>query len=98
MNVKPVTLAGEHVRLEPFSTEHASDLWAVGGNHPELFQYLPFPVTSEEHIAEFVKVAIGLAQSGAGVGFVQTSVADNEEWPTVKKKLLGFMESKKSQP
>lgn len=48
MNLQPVTLAGEIIRLEPLGLEHAADLLAAA-SHDEIWTYLdePTPRTSE---------------------------------------------------
>ena len=40
--VEPVTLAGEHVRLEPMSLAHVEGLFAIGQQRED-WAYLPVP-------------------------------------------------------
>ena len=40
MEVQPVTLAGQHVRLEPLTMDHLSALWDIGQD-PDLWQWTP---------------------------------------------------------
>jgi len=40
MDIKPVTLTGRHVRLEPLAYSHVPDLFA-GGTDPGIWQYIP---------------------------------------------------------
>ncbi len=47
MDIKPVTLAGRHVRLEPLAHSHVPDLTA-GGTDPDIWQYIPYPPVHEE--------------------------------------------------
>jgi hypothetical protein len=52
MDVRPVTLEGRHVRLEPLAMEHHPGLCAVGLDD-ELWRWIPAPVrTPEDHMAE----------------------------------------------
>ncbi|GAA2249542.1 GNAT family protein [Kitasatospora cystarginea] len=53
----PVTLAGTHVRLEPFDRIHLSDLFAATGRDEEVWRWIPVPVPQTEHqLAERIDV------------------------------------------
>jgi N-acetyltransferase len=54
--IVPVTLEGEHVRLEPAGPEHVDALWAAGA-HPELWRYMPVSVRSRDDLAFMVEYA-----------------------------------------
>ena len=41
--LKPVTLEGESVRLEPLASRHAADLFAAS-QHPDIWRWLPLPM------------------------------------------------------
>ncbi|WP_406403039.1 GNAT family N-acetyltransferase [Streptomyces sp. NBC_00879] len=47
---RPVTLTGHHVRLEPLTTDHLSDLFAAGGRDDEVWRWQggPTPHTEDE--------------------------------------------------
>ncbi|HET6355243.1 GNAT family protein [Streptomyces sp.] len=47
---QPVTLTGHHVRLEPLTTDHLSDLFAAGGGDDEVWRWQggPTPHTEDE--------------------------------------------------
>ncbi|WP_406266749.1 GNAT family N-acetyltransferase [Streptomyces sp. NBC_00191] len=47
---QPVTLTGHHVRLEPLTTDHLSDLFAAGGSDDEVWRWQggPTPHTEDE--------------------------------------------------
>ncbi|MFF3403132.1 GNAT family N-acetyltransferase [Streptomyces sp. NPDC002659] len=47
---QPVTLTGHHVRLEPLTTGHLSDLFAAGGGDDEVWRWQggPTPHTEDE--------------------------------------------------
>jgi RimJ/RimL family protein N-acetyltransferase len=86
----PVTLAGSHVRLEPLSRDHLSDLFAAGGNDDAVWQWQggPTPRTVEE-IAQrldaivgnpdYVAFAVVLLATGRAIGwttYLDISVVD----------------------
>ncbi|WZO99006.1 GNAT family protein [Isosphaeraceae bacterium EP7] len=69
MDVKPVTLIGDLVRLEPLSTDHAEDLAASGGDEA-IWQLLPYGLpTDPGHMAAFIRQAIARQQGGMDVPF-----------------------------
>ena len=47
MDIKPVTLTGRYVRLEPLAYSHVPDLFA-GGTDPGIWQYIPYPPVHAE--------------------------------------------------
>lgn len=58
MDLEPVTLEGEYVRLEPLSIEdHLVDLQEAGA-HPEIFRWFSRDWSSPEAIREFVEAAL----------------------------------------
>lgn len=78
MNVEPVVLDGEHVRLEPLDVdEHLADLQCAGA-HPELFRWFSRDISSPDAMREFVESAIAdpsalpfatvLQETGAAIG------------------------------
>lgn len=60
----PVTLEGEHVRLEPLSFDHLDGLCAVGLDE-SLWQWVPTPVRSRDEMRDYIEIA--LADQGRGV-------------------------------
>lgn len=58
MKVEPVTLEGEHVRLEPVRTDHLDALWAAGdaNTYPELWRYIPFPMRTREDLRALIEL------------------------------------------
>ena len=60
----PVTLHGEHVRLEPLSFDHIDGLCAVGLDE-SLWQWVPTPVRNRDEMREYIDIA--LADQGRGV-------------------------------
>jgi RimJ/RimL family protein N-acetyltransferase len=47
MDIKPVTLTGRHVRLEPLAYSHVPDL-TTAGTDPGIWQYIPYPPVHAE--------------------------------------------------
>ena len=68
MRVAPVTLAGEHVRLEPLSIHHAGPLARVGLD-PELWRLQPAPIETEEDMRRYVASALDDEQRGVSLPF-----------------------------
>lgn len=75
--IEPITLTGQHVRLEPIEESHVPDLWRAG-NHPAIWKYMPFAVTSEAQLAGLVQHVIGWVEAGTGLGFVQRALPAGE--------------------
>ncbi len=70
MEVKPVTLTGKVVRLEPLSEAHVPGLTAVGMND-EIWRWLPYGVMkNEEDIRGWVREMLRRAANGADRPFV----------------------------
>jgi len=74
--IAPVTLVGEHVRLEPAADHHVADLHAAGSD-PVVWSHLPWPQPSDEAAMRSLleaerRVALPYAQvevaSGRAVG------------------------------
>jgi len=68
MQVQPVTLQGEFVRLEPLRLEHESALWNVA-QEPEIWRYMAMLVQSRADLHEWLVTALNFAESGSHVSF-----------------------------
>ena len=69
MDARPVTLEGEHARLEPLEMRHAADL-AEAGRDQEIWRYMPRrPLASVEDARDFVRAAHEMAKDGSAVPF-----------------------------
>jgi N-acetyltransferase len=66
--VGPVTLEGRLVRLEPLSLEHVPGLAEVG-LEPEIWRWMPAPVTSVAEMRSLVEAALTEAEAGRQVAF-----------------------------
>ena len=66
---QPVTLTGNHVRLEPLALSHAEDL-LVAGEELAVWRYLPCaPPTTIEGMRAYVKDALKTAAGGGQIPF-----------------------------
>jgi N-acetyltransferase len=69
LDIKPVTLAGRVVRLEPLSEAHVPDL-AVVGQDDSLWAYIPYPpVHSEEDMLAQVRNLLARQARGTDLPF-----------------------------
>ena len=66
--VQPVTLEGRFVRLEPLGPQHAASL-AELGLEPEVWRWMPAPVTTPAEMGAFVEAALVEADAGRMVPF-----------------------------
>lgn len=69
MQIEPVTLEGQHVRLEPVSLAHVPALWRVGA-HEEIWRYLPYPMHSEDDMRVYMEAELARQQAGHVLRFV----------------------------
>ena len=77
MNVEPVTLRGKRVRLEPLTLAH-TDALAIAGLHPELWTWIPVPITTASEMSDYVKAALDEQARGVSLPFAIVD-ADNHE-------------------
>lgn len=69
MDVQPVTLAGQFVRLEPLSLDHAPGLWQVG-SEPEIWRYMPYgEIDSPERMRWWVQEMLRRQAAGSDLPF-----------------------------
>src|SRR5579863_5853361 len=68
MNVEPVTLAGNSVRLEPLSLAHVAGLAKVGLD-PELWRWIPTAVTTADEMRAYVETALDERARGTAMPF-----------------------------
>jgi RimJ/RimL family protein N-acetyltransferase len=68
MKVVPVTLEGQHVRLEPLSKIHLAGLAQVGLDE-ELWRWIPTQVQTSEEMAAYVDTAMQEQDRGASLPF-----------------------------
>ena len=68
MILEPVTLAGRHVRLEPLALTHHAALCAIGLD-PELWEFIPYRVTTPEDMASYIQTALNAQAAGSALPF-----------------------------
>ena len=68
MDIRPVTLRGAHVRLEPLTLEHVPGLAAVGLD-PELWRWVPTLVATPEEMRQYVEQALEEQAKGSALPF-----------------------------
>ncbi len=69
MNPQPITLVGEHVRLEPIGPQHVDDLYQVG-QEESIWRYLSTPpFTSLDDARAWVDMCVARNASGERVQF-----------------------------
>ena len=77
MNLQPITLVGQSIRLEPLHIDHAPAL-AHAGLHAELWRLQPAPITTEDDMRNYVQTALSDQQCGSGLPFVIVDSATNQ--------------------
>jgi RimJ/RimL family protein N-acetyltransferase len=75
--VHPVTLSGSVVRLEPLTIDHVAALAAVGLD-PELWRWIPTPVTTVDEMRVYVETALEEQRRGVALPFVVIDQASGE--------------------
>jgi len=74
MDLTPVTLSGNHVRLEPLATEHCAALWSATLD-TEIWRWFPFELGSEQDLVGFAQMAEGLNEAGNALAFAIVETA-----------------------
>jgi len=75
MEVKPVTLTGRFVRLEPLSEEHVSGLTAIGLDD-SIWKYMVYgTMQDEDDIRRWVRDMLARAAQGTDVPFAVIDLA-----------------------
>jgi len=77
MDLRPVVLEGDLVRLEPLAPSHVPGLWAAA-QHPDIWRWLPFRVGSEAEASQLVAFANAAATKGGMLAFAQILRASHE--------------------
>jgi N-acetyltransferase len=74
MIVKPVTLEGQHVRLEPLAMTHLAGLAEIGLDE-ELWRWIPTAVRTKEEMAAYIETALKEQERGISLPFAQVEKA-----------------------
>lgn len=78
MDVQPVTLAGEFIRLEPLSVEDHLDELQANGDDSDIFTWFSQDVSSPAAMREFVLNALAAQDEGTAVPFATALTASGE--------------------
>lgn len=74
--MKPVTLDGARVRLEPMSLEHVDGLAAVGLD-PQLWRITATNIANRDDMVVYVRDALALQRAGSALPFVTVLKAED---------------------
>ncbi len=78
MDIRPVTLAGRFVRLEPLSLDHAPALWPAG-NEPEIWTYMPYAtIDSPDKMRAWVEEMLRRQAKGNDLPFAIVDIASGQ--------------------
>jgi RimJ/RimL family protein N-acetyltransferase len=69
MEVTPVILEGQHVRLEPISLNHVAALWRIGAD-AEIWRYMPYTIGAEADMRRLIEAELRRQQAGLVLRFV----------------------------
>ncbi len=69
MEIAPVTLEGQHVRLTPMSEDYIDDLWRVHGDG-SLTQWYANPIADYNGMVKYVRAALQDQASGKSTPFI----------------------------
>lgn len=69
MPFDPVTLEGNHVRLEPLRLEHVPELFEIG-HVEEVWRWFARPLQTRDQMQAFVEEALNWQRAGSAVPFV----------------------------
>lgn len=79
MEITPVTLVGERVRIQPMEERHAEALFEAGRD-PSIWTYMPMSIRSPEHMRELVRQALAAKKDGSEFPYV---IVDRESGEVV---------------
>jgi RimJ/RimL family protein N-acetyltransferase len=68
MNIEPVTLEGQHVRLEPLGLGHLDGLCQVGLDE-DLWRWIPHQVRTRDEMRGYIETALKEQASGSALPF-----------------------------
>jgi RimJ/RimL family protein N-acetyltransferase len=68
VELTPVTLEGHHVRLEPLSRQHKSQLATVALD-PELWRFTPTQIHSTDDLDAYIETALSGQKAGTAIPF-----------------------------
>ncbi len=76
LEIRPVTLEGKHVRLEPLALSHLDALCAFGLDE-DLWRWSPAPVRTREELRAYLETALREQAAGVSLPFATIKRASN---------------------
>jgi N-acetyltransferase len=76
MEIKPVTLEGQRIRLEPLTHDHQADLCRVGLN-PDLWRLAVANIGTPEEMSQYIQAAINERDRGVALPFATIEKSTN---------------------
>lgn len=77
MNIEPLMLEGQHVRLEPLSLDHHASLSEVGLDET-IWRLSPAPVRTSDEMLTYIETALEEQARGASLPFVTVERASGQ--------------------
>jgi len=77
MDLRPVILEGDRVRLEPLAARHAAGLWEAAQD-PAIWRWFPFRISSQAEAEQMIAFASAGAEKGSLLAFAQILRATGE--------------------
>src|SRR5512134_1883908 len=71
---RPVTLEGEHVRLEPLTMAHHAALWEIAKD-PELWRWTATDIRTPDDLARYMETALAEQAQGRALPFATIAKA-----------------------
>ena len=68
LQIAPIVLSGQHIRLEPLTVDHLDALCEVGLNE-ELWRWIPFQVRTREDMLSYIRSALQWQADGTALPF-----------------------------
>ena len=75
MEIRPMTLEGEHVRLEPLTMEHHAALWEIAKDH-DLWRWTASDIRTPEDLARYMETALAEQAAGRALPFATVAKAN----------------------
>jgi RimJ/RimL family protein N-acetyltransferase len=77
MQLRPVVLEGDLVRLEPLEARHSPGLW-MAAQDPSIWKWIPFRVESQQDVDGLISLSSAAQLAGSGLSFAQILRSTNE--------------------
>jgi RimJ/RimL family protein N-acetyltransferase len=74
MDVRPVTLEGEHVRLEPLTMAHHAALWEIAKDH-DLWRWTATDIRTPDDLTRYMQTALAEQAAGRALPFATIAKA-----------------------